>query len=69
MFKALNRFALERPVIFWSCAIGAVGPVMVWTVPSIRRNYFGFKGYEPLPITYPLPNRPRQPTTGYEDSA
>lgn len=26
---------------------------MVWTVPSIRRNYFGFKGYEPLPITYP----------------
>lgn len=25
MFKALNRFALERPVIFWSCAIGAVG--------------------------------------------
>ncbi|KAG1318471.1 hypothetical protein G6F62_012342 [Rhizopus arrhizus] len=53
MFKALNRFALERPVIFWSCAIGAVGPVMVWTVPSIRRNYFGFKGYEPLPITYP----------------
>ena len=26
---------------------------MVWTVPSIRRNYFGFKGYPELPITYP----------------
>ena len=26
---------------------------MVWTVPSIRRNYFGFKGYPELPVTYP----------------
>lgn len=26
---------------------------MVWTVPKIRREYFGYKGVPPLPITYP----------------
>ncbi|KAI9366403.1 hypothetical protein BD770DRAFT_376145 [Pilaira anomala] len=69
MFKALNRFAVEQPTIFWSLIIGSVGPVMVFTVPKVRREYFGFKGYEQLPITYPLPNRARVATSGYEDSA
>ncbi|KAG2217865.1 hypothetical protein INT45_012780, partial [Circinella minor] len=53
MAGAVRRFAIERPVIFWSFVIGSIGPAMVWTVPSIRRNYFGFKGYPELPITYP----------------
>jgi len=26
---------------------------MVFTVPKFRREYLGFKGYEPLPISYP----------------
>ncbi|KAJ8654264.1 hypothetical protein O0I10_010086 [Lichtheimia ornata] len=63
----LRKFAIEKPVIFWSCLIGAVGPVMVWTVPKIRREYFGYKGVPPLPITYPLPNQARNPPAGYED--
>ncbi|KAI8969212.1 hypothetical protein BDF20DRAFT_827236 [Mycotypha africana] len=67
MFQALHQFALRKPAIFWSCVIGSIGPVMVFTVPKVRREYFGFQGYETLPITYPLPNRPRKPTTGYED--
>lgn len=25
MFRALNRFAIERPVIFWSCVLGGIG--------------------------------------------
>ncbi|CAO0794041.1 NADH-ubiquinone oxidoreductase subunit NI9M [Mucor lusitanicus] len=69
MFRALNRFAIERPVIFWSFVLGTAGPVMVFTVPKFRREYLGFKGYEPLPISYPLPNRARTPVSGYEDSA
>ncbi|KAI8638273.1 hypothetical protein BD408DRAFT_373764 [Parasitella parasitica] len=71
MFRALNRFAIERPVIFWSFVFGTphLGPVMVFTVPKVRREYFGFKGYDPLPISYPLPNRARSPVSGYEDSA
>ncbi|KAI8974699.1 hypothetical protein BDB01DRAFT_806158, partial [Pilobolus umbonatus] len=53
MLRSMHRFALDRPVIFWSFVIASVGPVMVWTVPKFRREYLGFKGYEPLPITYP----------------
>ncbi|KAL0077505.1 NADH-ubiquinone oxidoreductase subunit NI9M [Phycomyces blakesleeanus] len=67
MLGSVHRFALERPVIFWSFVIGSAGPLMVWTVPTIRREYFGFKGVERLPITYPLPNRARNPPAGYED--
>ncbi|CAO3612413.1 unnamed protein product [Mucor hiemalis] len=69
MLGAINRFAIQRPVIFWSFVLGTAGPVMVFTVPKVRREYFGFKGYEQLPITYPLPNRARVATSGYEDSA
>ncbi|KAI7901740.1 uncharacterized protein BX663DRAFT_513884 [Cokeromyces recurvatus] len=68
MFAKLHRLALDRPSVFWSLVFGSIGPIMVWTVPKVRREYFGFKGYEPLPITYPLPNRARTPTSGYEDS-
>ncbi|KAI8334403.1 hypothetical protein BC941DRAFT_432909 [Chlamydoabsidia padenii] len=64
----LRRFAIERPVIFWSFVIGSIGPVMVFTVPKIRRDYFGFQGIEALPITYPLPNRARTHPSGYEDA-
>ncbi|SAM07308.1 hypothetical protein [Absidia glauca] len=47
---------------------GAGRPVLVFTVPKVRREYFGFKGVEALPITYPLPNRARNPPSGYEDA-
>ncbi|KAI9314926.1 hypothetical protein BX666DRAFT_1964768 [Dichotomocladium elegans] len=67
MAGVLRRFALEKPVIFWSFVIGSIGPVMVWTVPTIRREYFGYKGIPALPLTYPLPNGPRNPPAGYED--
>lgn len=26
---------------------------MVWTVPKVRREYFGYKGVAALPTTYP----------------
>ncbi|KAI8388342.1 uncharacterized protein BYT42DRAFT_559769 [Radiomyces spectabilis] len=69
MLGSLYRFSLERPVIFWSFVLGSAGPVMVWTVPKIRREYFGYKGVAALPITYPLPQGPRNPPSGYEDTA
>ncbi|GAA5810928.1 hypothetical protein MFLAVUS_004356 [Mucor flavus] len=69
MFTAFKRFALEKPTIAWSFVIGSIGPVLVFTVPNFRREYLGFKGVEQLPITYPLPNRARTATSGYEDSA
>ncbi|SJL09775.1 uncharacterized protein ARMOST_13156 [Armillaria ostoyae] len=41
---------------------------MAYTIPSIRETYFGYKPAERVPITYPLPQRPRRPVPpGYDD--
>lgn len=48
-----QRAAHEQPVIFWSLAIGSVGPVAVVAVPTIRKNYFGWTPPQPVPTTYP----------------
>ncbi|KAI0076690.1 hypothetical protein K474DRAFT_1597603 [Panus rudis PR-1116 ss-1] len=65
-YRYLQRQAHEQPVIFYSCVIGLIGPVMVVTVPPIRKA-FGWKPSEPIPTSYPIPNRPRRPVTGYDD--
>ncbi|KAK0193905.1 hypothetical protein F5146DRAFT_953055 [Armillaria mellea] len=67
-YRYLQREAHERPVIFYSLVLGIAGPVMAYTIPSIRENYFGYKPAERVPITYPLPQRPRRPVSpGYDD--
>ncbi|CAG8509713.1 2502_t:CDS:2 [Ambispora leptoticha] len=65
-FKATYRFAYDRPAYFWSLVIGFVGPVYVLVMPPIQRKYGRVKP-ESIPYTYPMPNRPRRPTVGYED--
>ncbi|TCD71085.1 hypothetical protein EIP91_000177 [Steccherinum ochraceum] len=65
-FRYMQRQAHESPVIFYSCILGVIGPVMVITVPPIRAS-LGWKPAERVPTTYPLPNRPRRPVQGYED--
>ncbi|PLW47067.1 hypothetical protein PCASD_03970 [Puccinia coronata f. sp. avenae] len=60
--------AHENPAIFWSVAIGAAGPVLLATVPPIRRNYFGYVSPDPIPMSYPLPQRKRNTELkGYDD--
>ncbi|BGP21681.1 n19m, NADH-ubiquinone oxidoreductase 9.5 kDa subunit [Rhodotorula toruloides] len=66
-YSFLQRSAHEQPAIFYSLALGAVGPILVVTVPPIRKRYFGYKPAERIPQSYPLPSRPRQATEGYED--
>ncbi|KAI8069556.1 hypothetical protein BC940DRAFT_296964 [Gongronella butleri] len=51
--SGLRKFALEQPVIFWSFVIGGVGPALVYGVPKVRREFFGYKGVPGLPLTYP----------------
>ncbi|KAF8135089.1 N19M, NADH-ubiquinone oxidoreductase 9.5 kDa subunit [Boletus edulis] len=65
--RYLQYLAHEQPVIFWSCLLGTAGPVLAFTVPSIRQKYFGYVPAERVPTTYPLPKRPRRPVQGYED--
>ncbi|CCM02711.1 uncharacterized protein FIBRA_04817 [Fibroporia radiculosa] len=65
-YRYFQRQAHESPVIFFSCVLGLVGPAMVIAVPPVRRSW-GWKPAEPIPTSYPLPKRPRQPVQGYED--
>ncbi|KAH9449764.1 hypothetical protein Pst134EB_020580 [Puccinia striiformis f. sp. tritici] len=45
-----------------------LGPVLLATVPPIRRNYFGYVSPEQIPMSYPLPQRKRNPDLkGYDD--
>lgn len=50
--RYMHWASIERPAIFWSCVVGSIGPVMVVTVPPIRR-YFGDGPRPPIPMTYP----------------
>ncbi|KAK7033143.1 DUF155 domain-containing protein [Favolaschia claudopus] len=65
-YRMFQRHAHESPVIFYSCVIGLIGPVLLVTVPPIKKR-LGYQPVEPIPVSYPLPNRPRRPVTGYED--
>ncbi|WAQ89223.1 hypothetical protein PtA15_10A647 [Puccinia triticina] len=66
--RYLQHQAHENPAIFWSVAIGVAGPVLLAAVPPIRRNYFGYVTPEPIPMSYPLPQRKRNPDLkGYDD--
>ncbi|KDQ58192.1 hypothetical protein JAAARDRAFT_129700 [Jaapia argillacea MUCL 33604] len=65
-YRYLQRQAHENPTIFFSCVLGAIGPIMVLTVPPIRWK-LGWRPSEPIPTSYPLPNRPRRPVEGFDD--
>ncbi|GFF55432.1 NADH-ubiquinone oxidoreductase 9.5 kDa subunit [Aspergillus udagawae] len=56
----------EKPAIFYSLVVGATGPLMLVTLPPIRR-FFGDVDPEPIPLTYPLPQGPRNSPQGYDD--
>ncbi|ORY25327.1 hypothetical protein BCR39DRAFT_544312 [Naematelia encephala] len=66
LYRYLQRTAHESPVIFYSLLIGISGPVMVLTVPPIRRS-FGYQSPPRIPASYPVPDRPRRTVQGYED--
>ncbi|KAI0031014.1 hypothetical protein K488DRAFT_52972 [Vararia minispora EC-137] len=65
-YRFCQRAAHEKPAIFYSLVIGAIGPVMVLTIPPIRKK-LGYVPPPPPPVTYPIPQRPRRPVQGYED--
>ncbi|KAG9301947.1 hypothetical protein G9A89_020991 [Geosiphon pyriformis] len=66
-FRVTRQFAHEKPTYFWSLLVGTAGPLAVLIVPPIQKR-IGHVRPERPPITYPMPQRPRRPTYGYEDS-
>ncbi|KAI1190750.1 hypothetical protein F5B17DRAFT_427226 [Nemania serpens] len=64
--RYLHWSARERPAYFYSCIIGALGPVVLFTVPPTRR-WLGYEEVAPVPMTYPVPTGPRKQLSGYDD--
>ncbi|KAH7311041.1 hypothetical protein BKA65DRAFT_163232 [Rhexocercosporidium sp. MPI-PUGE-AT-0058] len=64
--RYLRWAAIEKPAIFYSIVIGSMGPVVVLTVPPIRRMLGDGKRPE-IPLTYPIPTGPRKKLEGFED--
>ncbi|EGV63742.1 hypothetical protein CANTEDRAFT_113781, partial [Yamadazyma tenuis ATCC 10573] len=61
----LKYHAHTKPHFFWSIAFGLSAPVLLLATP-IRRKYL-WADHEPIPRTYPLPNRPRDKNlSGYD---
>jgi len=44
--------SIHKPAYFYSIIVGSVGPVLVVTVPPIRR-YMGEEPIPKIPLTYP----------------
>src|SRR6266850_1521640 len=52
-----QRQAHESPVLFYSVALGSIGPVLAFTVPPIRER-LGYRPPESIPTTYPRASPP-----------
>ncbi|PVV01321.1 hypothetical protein BB560_004262, partial [Smittium megazygosporum] len=57
--------AYQFPFAAWGIFFGTVGPLAVLVSPTVKRALN--IQHERIPQSYPLPNRPRRPTIGYED--
>ncbi|KAJ2723927.1 n19m, NADH-ubiquinone oxidoreductase 9.5 kDa subunit [Coemansia sp. Benny D115] len=64
--NALRKATFEYPFAVWGLALGFTGPLLVLTVPPLRKAV-GYKAPMAVPESYPLPNRARRPTVGFED--
>jgi len=64
--RYLRWSSRERPAYFWSVVAGALGPIMLVTVPPARKA-LGYEKREFIPMTYPIPAGPRQKISGYDD--
>jgi hypothetical protein len=51
-FRYLRWASYHKPAYFYSCVVGGAGPVILLTVPPIRR-YLGEEKRPRIPMTYP----------------
>ncbi|KAG9237929.1 NADH-ubiquinone oxidoreductase 9.5 kDa subunit [Amylocarpus encephaloides] len=59
---------VAKPAIFYSVLVGSFGPVLVFTVPPLRRRFGDTMATDySHPYTYPVPTGPRKEITGYDD--
>lgn len=64
--RYLKWASINKPAYFYSIIVGSAGPVIVFTVPPIRR-YLGEEPRPKIPLTYPIPKGQRPKPTGFDD--
>ncbi|KAF7514404.1 hypothetical protein GJ744_000174 [Endocarpon pusillum] len=64
--RYLRWCAHEKPAIFYSIVIGAMGPVSLFVIPPLRRMA-GDQDPPRIPLTYPIPKTPRKIPEGFDD--
>ncbi|KAI9189084.1 hypothetical protein H9P43_000512 [Blastocladiella emersonii ATCC 22665] len=66
VFAALRTATIRAPYIVAGFAIGGAGIGIALFKDPIRR-VLGVETVVPVPLTYPMPQRARNPPKGYED--
>ncbi|RLV87031.1 hypothetical protein JA9_000892 [Meyerozyma sp. JA9] len=62
----LRYHAHTKPHFFWSVAMGLSAPLLLLATP-LRRKFL-YEDHTPIPVTYPLPTRPRDKNlSGFDD--
>ncbi|RPB05060.1 hypothetical protein L873DRAFT_1663621 [Choiromyces venosus 120613-1] len=64
-FRYMRYAAHQHPALFWSVVIGAQGP-LIFLGGVVARKKFGWER-PTIPLSYPVPNRPRRIPAGYDD--
>ncbi|RCK62493.1 NADH-ubiquinone oxidoreductase 9 subunit [Candida viswanathii] len=63
----IRYHAHVNTALFTAVALGVSAPICLLLTP-LRRKYL-YPDHEPIPLVYPLPNRPRDKNlTGYDDA-
>ncbi|ODV92882.1 hypothetical protein CANCADRAFT_94786 [Tortispora caseinolytica NRRL Y-17796] len=65
-FKYMRWCAHHYPAYFFSLLLGFSFPVAALAVTPLRRKFL-YDDHIPIPRTYPLPRRAREPLTGFGD--
>ncbi|KZV64551.1 hypothetical protein PENSPDRAFT_588216 [Peniophora sp. CONT] len=58
--------AHEKPALFFAVAIASTAPVIM-VVGNVLKSSGKYVAPEPVPRSYPLPQRQRKPVQGFED--
>ncbi|KAI7818190.1 hypothetical protein BX661DRAFT_191917 [Kickxella alabastrina] len=66
VFNAIRKATFDQPFAVWGLALGFTGPLLMLTVPPLRQK-LGYQAPNAIPENYPLPNRARRATSGFED--
>ncbi|KAF8540144.1 hypothetical protein BDD12DRAFT_735256 [Trichophaea hybrida] len=66
-FRYMRYASHEYPARFYSIMVGAFGLALPVVIPI--RHKLGFEDSPPVPMTWPIPNRKREPVPAEFDDA